>query len=529
MAKSIYLINPKADFPNYYSAEVVAHLGLTPAAFIADLVLTTVAALIPDEFQVTICDEHMTPVDFDTSAEVVGITGKSSQVGRMIELAQAFRERGKVVMIGGPYVSLSPEAVRPYADILVHGEIESLAPTLFADLRDDCWQAEYFGGQPDLRQSPIPRWELYPNDHTLVGCVQTARGCPFECEFCDVIQYAGRKQRHKSVEQILAELDVLYQHGYSNVFLADDNFTVYRRRTKKLLLALREWNNRQPEGRLTFSTQLSIDIAREDDILQLCAEAGINYVFIGIETPNQDSLKETKKRQNVGVNLLERIQRFLDHGMAVIGGMIVGFDSDGLDIFQRQYEFAMTTPIPIFTLGALIAPAATPLYDRMARENRLVNKSHNLNGATANPWMTNIIPQQMSQEELLMGMRWLGNQLYHPAAFGKRILQFIERSQPLPDLQLRTTRRKVEVEMMSVIQNVSRLGAEESKMFVDVIKASMQKPELQRIIMHMMFQYRQIRYMYEQGQFWEPLLAQQPQPIFQQPVVPNIMNVPVMA
>ena len=529
MAKSIYLINPKADFPNYYSAEVVTDLGLTPAAFIADLVLTTVAALIPDEFEVTICDEHMTPVDFDTSAEIVGITGKSSQVGRMIELAQAFRERGKVVMIGGPYVSLSPEAVRPYADILVHGEIESLAPKLFADLRDDCWQAEYVGGQPDLRQSPIPRWELYPNDKTLVGCVQTARGCPFECEFCDVIQYAGRKQRHKSVEQILAELDVLYQHGYSNVFLADDNFTVYRRRTRKLLLALREWNNRQPEGRLTFSTQLSIDIAREDDILQLCAEAGINYVFIGIETPNQESLKETKKRQNVGVNVLERIQRFLDHGMAVIGGMIVGFDSDGLDIFERQYEFAMTTPIPIFTLGALIAPAATPLYDRMERENRLVNKSHNLNGATANPWMTNIIPQQMSQEELLMGMRWLGNQLYHPAAFGKRILQFIERCQPLPDLQLRTTRRKVEVEMMSVIQNVSRLGPEENQMFVDVIKASMQKPALQRIIMHMIFQYRQIRYMYQQGQFWEPHLAQQPQPIFQQPVMPNIMSVPVMA
>ncbi|MEM7344965.1 MAG: radical SAM protein, partial [Chloroflexota bacterium] len=109
--------------------------------------------------------------------------------------------------------------------------------------------------------------------------MQTARGCPFECEFCDVIQYAGRKQRHKSVEQILAELDVLYQQGYSGVFIADDNFTVYRRRTKALLLALREWNNRQPDGRLRFSTQLSIDIASEDEILQLCAEAGIEYVF----------------------------------------------------------------------------------------------------------------------------------------------------------------------------------------------------------------------------------------------------------
>ncbi|MEM7344966.1 MAG: hypothetical protein AAF485_12050 [Chloroflexota bacterium] len=157
MAKSIYLINPRADFPNYYSAEVVEHLGFTPAAFIADLVITTVAAFVPDDFEVTLCDEHLAPVDFDSPAEIIGITGKSSQVGRMIELAQAFRERGKIVMIGGPYASLSPEVVRPYADILVHGEIESLAPQLFADLRDDRWQADYFGGQPDLSQSPMPR------------------------------------------------------------------------------------------------------------------------------------------------------------------------------------------------------------------------------------------------------------------------------------------------------------------------------------------------------------------------------------
>lgn len=529
MSNSIYLINPKADFPNYYSSEVVAHLGFTPAAFIADLVITTVAALVPDDFDVTLCDEQITPVDFDTSADVVGITGKSSQVGRMIELAQAFRERGKVVMIGGPYVSLSPEAVRPYADILVRGEIESLAPQLFADLRDDCWQAEYFGGQPDLRQSPLPRWDLYPNDKALVGCVQTARGCPFECEFCDVIQYVGRKQRHKPVEQILAELDVLYKHGYSHVFIADDNFTVYRRRTKKLLLALREWNNRQAEGRLTFSTQLSIDTAKEDEILQLCAEAGIDYVFIGIETPNEESLRETKKRQNVGINLLEQIQRFLDHGIGVMGGMIVGFDSDGLDIFQRQYEFAMATPIPIFTLGALVAPAATPLYERMERSNRLLSSDNTTSGAVIHPWMTNIIPQQMSQEELLSGIRWLGNQLYAPAAFGQRLLQFIERCQPRSDQQLRTSRRKIDIEMLKVLQHVPRLGAEEGKMFLDVIKASIQKPTLQRLIMHIIFQYRQIRYMYQQGNFWEPHLTQQASPIFQKPVVPDIMRVPVIA
>ena len=231
----------------------------------------------------------------------------------------------------------------------------------------------------------------------------------------------------------------------------------------------------------------------------------------------------------MGINLIEQIGRFLDHGIAVMGGMIVGFDSDGLDIFQRQYEFAMSTPIPIFTLGALVAPAATPLYDRMERHNRLLKNDHTTSGAVIHPWMTNIIPQQMSQEDFLSGMRWLGNQLYHPAAFGERMLHFIERCQPYSGSPLRKSTREIGLEMLEVFQSVADLGDEESEMFFNVIKASRKKPEMQVLIMHMIFQYRQIRHMYEQGQFWEPHLAQQPQPIFQQPVVPSIMRVPVMA
>ncbi len=189
----------------------------------------------------------------------------------------------------------------------------------------------------------------------------------------------------------------------------------------------------------------------------------------------------------------------------------------------------MATPIPIFTLGALVAPPATPLYERMERSNRLLTNDNNGTYAMANPWITNIIPQQMSQEELLTGIRWLGNQLYHPAAFGQRILQFIERCQPHSNQQVRTSRSKVKLEMLKVLQNVSRLGPEEGKMFLDVIKTSMKKPATQSLIMHMMYQYRQIRYMYKQGNFWEPHLTQQPSPIFQFPVVPTMMHVPVIA
>ena len=515
MSKSVYLINPQA-LPGYYGAEVCTHLKLTPAVWVADPAITTIAALAPDDFVITLCEQHLTPADLDTAADYIGLTGKSSQVGAMLELAKAYRQRGKTVLIGGPFASLSPDTVRPYCDILVRGEIEDIAMDLFDDLRTGRWRREYVGGRPDLTSSPIPRWELYPNEQALLGCVQTSRGCPFECEFCDVIQYVGRKQRHKSIAQILAELDKLYQLGYKNVFFADDNFTVYRRRTKELLKALRDWNHRQPEGALRFSTQLSIDIARDDDILQLCAEAGLGYVYIGIETPNEASLKETKKHQNVGIDLLGQIQRFLDHGIAIMGGMIVGFDSDGPDIFEQQYHFAMSTPIPIFSLGALIAPESTPLYSRMQAANRLIAQDYSDTLAASCPWETNIIPQQMSQQTLLTGIKWLANQLYHPAHFGRRVLQFVERYQPVQQnvLRYRQTRRFAEAQIMQTIRDIRHLGAGESSMYKELIAATQANPDLQWYVLQMIFQYRQIRYMFEKGQFWEPYVTSFASPNF---------------
>ncbi|MBN1995559.1 MAG: radical SAM protein [Anaerolineae bacterium] len=507
MSKSIYLINPRADFPSYYSAEIYTHFGLSPVAYTADLAIATVAALVPADFEVTLCDEQITPVNLNHPADYVGLTGKSSQVGRMIELAQHFQQRGKTVIIGGPFASLSPEVVRPYCDILVRGESETIAPQLFANLEAGRWQAEYMGAWSDLRQSPIPRWDLYPNHSALSGCVQTSRGCPFECEFCDVIQYAGRRQRHKPVDQILVELDSLYQHGYSLVFIADDNFTASRRRAKELLIALRSWNNRQPDGRLTFITQLSIDAAHEDEILQLCAEAGIYYVLIGIETPNEDSLRESKKRQNLGINLTGQIQRFLDYGIGVMGGMMVGFDADGPDIFERQYQFAMNTPIPIFMLGALTAPPSTPLYQRLRQDNRIVA---DIEFGANTPWETNIIPKQMSRQTLFAGLRWLGNRLYHPTTFGQRVRQFLDSYQPPPfsDRPHRKPNQQLALQIMKVTQNVTRLGSAEAQMFLNTAPAAMKHPVVQGVFFNIMAQYHQIRYMYQQGGFWEPQLAE---------------------
>jgi len=238
-----------------------------------------------------------------------------------------------------------------------------------------------------------------------------------------VIEYVGRKQRHKPVDLVLRELDELYRFGYRTVFLADDNFTVYRSRAKELLAAIQEWNARQTDGRVRFTTQISIDAASDIEMLEMCADAGLTHVFIGIETPNEVSLREAKKRQNLKRNLLEEIQRIINYGISVDCGMIVGFDNDEVDIFRRQYDFAMATAVPIFSLGALVAPAATPLHARLAKAGRLVEEGAEI---AATPWSTNVIPNKMTREELFEGIRWLCNSIYHPAAFEQRMLKLID-------------------------------------------------------------------------------------------------------
>ena len=510
MSRSLYLINPTTDFATYFSAEFYAGRGHRPATLIADLAITTLAAMAPSDFDCFICDENISSVDFDAPVDFVGITGKITQWDRMKAISKEFRERGKTVLIGGPYASLQPEIVRPHCDILVQGETEEIFAELCADLINGCAKSEYVGGRPDLTHCALPKWDAYRNERAIMGSVQTSRGCPFECEYCDVIQYVGQKQRHKPIAQVLAELDEVFRCGYRSAFLADDNFTVHRSRAKELLAALRDWNERRSQGRFRFATQVSIDAAKDEELLEMCAAAGLSQVFIGIETPNEDSLRESKKRQNVGFNLVERIERFLEHGISVIGGMIVGFDSDGPDIFERQYEFAMATPIPVFSVGALVAPAATPLYHRMAQDGRLRPDGSEV---AAMPWNTNIMPYQMTHEELLRGIRRLSNRLYSPRAFGERILRFVEifgkrqqRQRSKRSVDFRNL-RPVEFEGLDLFLALVAQGRDETEMWSTIRKALAKRPAVAEFVVPMLVQYSQIRYMYEQGKIWDTALS----------------------
>lgn len=502
MSKSLYVVNPRNDFASFYTLDALASQGLRLQHY-GDLAITTVAMLAPDDFAVTLCEESVQPVDLNTACDYVLITGKAGQVYRMLSLGRQFRRRGKVVLMGGPFASLSPNFLRPYCDVLVRGELENVAQELFADLRNSKWKDDYFGDKSDLAHPAPPRWDLYPNDRTIMATVQTSRGCPFECEFCDVIVFLGRKQRHKPIPVIHRELDKVYKCGYRTVFFADDNLTVYRHHAKELAVAVREWNERQTEGLLKFGTQISIDSARDGELLDLWSRAGLTHCFVGIETPNEDSLRETKKRQNVGVDLVGQVEKMLEHGIGVLAGMMIGFDSDGRDIFERQYEFAMASPIPVFALNTLVAPPGTPLFDRLQKDGRLRLDS----GTGFMLGRTNFIPAQLSTEELEIGFKWLANKLYEPKAFKHRMLRFLDKMEPVSDgVDDSASKLQAHVDR-AVLAGVRGLGPDEAELLNTVLHRVENKPRVAHVAMEWLRHYHQVRFMYEKGGIWNPELA----------------------
>jgi radical SAM superfamily enzyme YgiQ (UPF0313 family) len=415
----IYLVNPGLQ-ASFWSLTEAADITGKPG-YIPNLAPPTLAALTPSDVDVVICDETVEAVDLDMPCDLVGITGYVSQSRRMVELARMFRERGRLVAIGGPFASLSPERCRPHCDILFTGEAERTWPAFLEDFRARRHRACYDEAEKiDFALSPPPRIDLLRNDRYTIGVIQTSRGCPFECEFCDVIVYLGRRIRHKAVSQIIAEADTLYGYGYRSIFLSDDNFTVNRKKATEILTALRDWNRERAEP-VIFSTQLSIDIVRDPDVVALCAAAGLNVAFVGIETPNKSALAEAKKRQNVGRDLQASIRELQSLGVCVQAGMIVGFDHDTTDVFREQFDFLQAANVPICSPGMLNAPARTPLEQRLRADGRLVDRPDFDHYS-----QTNIVPKQMSVDELHHGTRWLLNRLYHPVHFTERLLGLFE-------------------------------------------------------------------------------------------------------
>jgi radical SAM superfamily enzyme YgiQ (UPF0313 family) len=490
---SIYIINPAHDAASYHSAEAYVPGDGAGWALIGDLAIVTVAALVPAGWDIRIVDEIIHPVDLDAEVDFVAITGKISQRSRMYALADEFRRRGRTVLIGGCFASLNADDVRPHADILVTGELEELAPQLFADLAAGTWADRYDGGRPAMRASPLPRWDLYPLERVSCGAVQTARGCPFECEFCDVIQYQGRKQRHKETAQILAELDVQYARGCRRIFLVDDNFTVHRRRAHALLEDLARWNEAHADDPVKFWTQASLDVARDPELLAACAAAGLTTMFIGIESVNADSLRETGKRQNLLQPMQTALETIVRHGIGIQGGIVVGFDHDGPDIFEHLFAAVQKFPVPELTIGCLVAYRSTPLYARLKREGRLLGDVWD--GNMRAPFWTNFRPARMTRDELIDGTLWLTRKVYAPEHFRTRMLNFIDAfgdDVPAP----RRTARVADGRLPSFqksLRTATARGPAEAEMVMDVLRAASRKPACLQSVATFVGRYEQFR------------------------------------
>ena len=413
--KKILLVNALYD-PQLSQFGGIEKLGsFQTKGFMVPLNLATIAALTPDDIEVDLWDEPVHGrIDESTDLadyDLVGISCFVHRIPRAKEIAAIFRKRGIPVAIGGPGVSSAPEQCRDDFDILFIGEAELTWPQFISDFLAGNYKSEYRQiVKPELAISPIPRWDGLADSikDYLLGAVQTTRGCPFDCEFCDVIYLFGRVLRTKPIDNVLEEICIFQRLGMHSIFFCDDSFIGNPRYTKDLLrevIAL----NRTFDRPLAFQTQLSINVARDEELLELLADANFSLVLIGIETPNKESLKETNKLLNYHSDLVEDCQKIMSYGIPIKGSMIVGFDHDDKNIFDEQFEFLQEACIPFPGLHILDAPDGTRLWSRFYKEGRIVSNESRSSYA-GRRLGTNIIPKQMSRVELFEGFARLTEQ-----------------------------------------------------------------------------------------------------------------------
>jgi radical SAM superfamily enzyme YgiQ (UPF0313 family) len=379
--------------------------------------LITVAALSPKRWTIRLIDRAFDELhDEDILwADLVMISGMHVQKSDMIDILGRARRLGKRTMVGGPYASSEPEALLVVADHVVVGEPDEAFDKIATDLETGYARRLYvIQDKPDVSKTPLPRFDLLKLENYVLMSVQFSRGCPFQCEFCDIITLYGRKPRTKRPGQLLAELQALVDLGWRKpVFVVDDNFIGNHKLALELAQAMEAWQEARGYP-LLFFTEASIDLAERPALIEAMVKANFFFVFIGIESPSKESLLETKKFQNLRQDPLESIRFIQSKGLWVCGGFILGFDSDPEDIFEQQRSFIESAAIPWAMAGFLQAPPTTPLYDRMRKQGRLLEESTTSNFDPPN--FKTILPLPV----LLRGFRETLGSLYSPQAFYNR-------------------------------------------------------------------------------------------------------------
>lgn len=389
--------------------------------------LMTVAALLPGSWSKRLIDTNVERLkDSDLAwADVVLLSGMHIQQEHLVSIVRRCRARGLRTVVGGPIASsLSAEAIE--ADSIVIGEAEDIAADLVRDLEAGTARPEYRASErPSLDRTPMPDFSLIRMKHYSTMTVQYSRGCPFNCEFCDIIEIYGRRPRIKSVAQVLAEFDRLYVLGWRGpVFVVDDNFIGNKVRVRDLLAALASW---QRERRYPFRliTEASMNLSDDPALLQAMKDAGFASVFLGIETPDESSLAATNKHQNTRRDLLASIAIIQSYSLEVMGGFILGFDTDREDIFDRLVDFIQNSAIPIAMVGLLQAMPGTQLHRRLTEEGRILHSG----GGNNTGCELNFQPR-MNPHRLVEGYRSVLRRIYDREAYYARVRAYLHRCRP---------------------------------------------------------------------------------------------------
>ncbi len=389
--------------------------------------LLTVAAMLPKHWQRRLVDLNVRALtDADLRwADVAMLSGMLVHKEQLIQVLDRCRAAGVRTVIGGPIASALDD-LKQHADSVVVGECEDTLRTYCDDLESGKPEPLYaVVDLPGIDKTPAPALELINLKHYSAMSLQYSRGCPFNCEFCDIIEVYGRRPRMKTNDQVLAELDQLYDRKWrGSVFFVDDNFIGNKKKVKELLPAVAEWNQRKNRP-FYFFTEASVNLAEDRELLGLMRDANFMRVFLGIETPDEVGLKGAQKHQNMRGDLLDSVRLIQEYGMEVMAGFIVGFDSDNEDIFDRQVKFIEESAIPMAMVGLLQALPGTQLYRRLMKEGRLLGDGNGDNLSTA----LNFIPK-MDPAKLIEGYRSILKRIYDCDAYYDRVRDFLQHYRP---------------------------------------------------------------------------------------------------
>ena len=418
------------QYPDAFWSFKYALRFISKKAAFPPLGLLTVAAMLPEEWQKKLVDMNITTLtDEDIKwADYVFISAMIAQQESVKEVIARCGELHTKMVAGGPLFTTGYEQFNlGDVDHLVLGEAEDTLPLFLEDLQKGCAQHIYESSEhPEITKTPVPLWELIDMGKYASMNVQYSRGCPFNCEFCDIVILDGHRPRTKDKSQLIAEFEALYGQGWrSSIFIVDDNFIGNKRKLKEETLpAMVEWSQKRKYP-FRFFTEASINLADDEELMQLMTKAGFDTVFVGIETTNEESLVECSKVQNVNRDLVASVKKMQNYGLEVQGGFIVGFDSDPVSIFKSQINFIQKSGIVTAMVGLLNAPPGTRLYHRLKKENRLLpyGSGDNTDGTM------NFIPK-MNQETLITGYKNVVKTIYSAKPYYERIKTFLEEYKP---------------------------------------------------------------------------------------------------